>query len=105
MISEFVESLVRFSGCHKWDAEASKTVEKYHKSIGELLQKLVKQVKAHKRETVSWAGVGEGRRREGRRGRPGYAGYPAGRRRPVARFSRVKSINSKGSRDRVAVVV
>ena len=53
VISEFVESLVRFSGCHKWDAEASKTVEKYHKSIGELLQKLVKQVKAHKRETVS----------------------------------------------------
>ena len=47
VISEFVEALVRFSECHQWDAEASRTVEKYHKSIGELLRKLVKQVKAH----------------------------------------------------------
>ena len=53
VISEFVESLVRFSGCHKWDAEAFKTVEKYRKSIGDLLEKLVRQVKAHKKETVS----------------------------------------------------
>ena len=53
VISEFVESLVRFSGCHKWDAEALKTVERYRASIGDLLEKLVKQVKAHKKETVS----------------------------------------------------
>ena len=53
VISEFVESLVRFSECHKWDAEASKTVEKYRKSIGDLLEKLAGQVKAHQKEVVS----------------------------------------------------
>lgn len=53
VISEFVESLVRFSECHKWDAEASRTVERYQKSIGDLLQKLVRQVKAHQKEAVS----------------------------------------------------
>ena len=31
----------------------SRTAEKYDKSIGELLRKLVKQVKAHQKEAVS----------------------------------------------------
>ena len=53
VISEFVESLVRFSECHKWDAEAPRTVERYQKSIGDLLQKLVRQVRAHQKEAVS----------------------------------------------------
>lgn len=53
VISEYVEALVRFSECHKWDADAVKTVEKYHKSIGDLLQKLVRQVRAHQKEVVS----------------------------------------------------
>ena len=53
VISEFVESLVRFSGCHKWDANAIKTVEKYRKSLGDLLEKLAGQVKAHQKEVVS----------------------------------------------------
>jgi ParB family chromosome partitioning protein len=53
VISEYVEALVRFSECHQWDAEASRTAEKYDKSIGELLRKLVKQVKAHQKEALS----------------------------------------------------
>jgi ParB-like chromosome segregation protein Spo0J len=53
VISEFVESLVRFSECHKWNAEASRTVERYNKSIGDLLQKLLKQVRDHQKEVVS----------------------------------------------------
>lgn len=53
VISEFVESLVRFSGCHKWDANAIKTVEKYRKSIGSQLEKLAEQVKARQKEVVS----------------------------------------------------
>ena len=53
VISEYVESLVRFSECHKWDAEGLRTVEKYHKSIEDLLQKLVQRVKAHQKEAVS----------------------------------------------------
>ena len=105
VISEFVESLVRFSECHKWDAEASKTVEKYRQVHRRASPEARQAGEGPQERSRLPAGVGEGRRREGRRGRPGYAGYPAGRRRPVARFSRVKSINSKGSRDRVAVVV
>ncbi len=53
VISEFVESLVRFSECHKWDAEASRTVERYQKSISEHLQKLVRQVKTRQKEAIS----------------------------------------------------
>ena len=53
VISEFVESLVRFSGCHKWDANAIKTVEKYRKSIGDLLDKLAEKVRDHQKEVVS----------------------------------------------------
>ena len=53
VVSEFVESLVRFSGCHKWDANAIKTVEKYRRSIGNFLEKLAGQVKAHQKEVVS----------------------------------------------------
>jgi ParB-like chromosome segregation protein Spo0J len=53
VISEYVESLVRFAECHKWDAEGLRKVERYHKSIGDLLQKLAKQVKAHQKEVVS----------------------------------------------------
>ncbi len=53
VISEFVEALVRFSECHKWDGEAARTVERYDKSIGELLQRLLKQVKGHQKETLS----------------------------------------------------
>jgi ParB-like chromosome segregation protein Spo0J len=53
VISEYVESLVRFSECHKWDAEASRTVERYQKSIGEHLRKLVKEVKSRQKEVVS----------------------------------------------------
>ena len=53
VISEFVESLVRFSGCHKWDAHAIKTVEKYRKSIGGLLDKLAEKVSDHQKEVVS----------------------------------------------------
>ncbi len=53
VVSEFVESLVRFSKCHKWDANAIKTVEKYRKSLGDLLEKLAGQVKAHQKEVVS----------------------------------------------------
>ncbi len=53
VISEFVESLVRFSECHKWNGEASTIVEKYQKSIGEHLRKLVKQVKGRQKELVS----------------------------------------------------
>jgi hypothetical protein len=53
VISEFVESLVRFSGCHKWDANAFKTVEKYRKSIGDLLEKLAGKVKDQQKEAVS----------------------------------------------------
>lgn len=41
VISECVESLVRFSECHKWDGEAARTVERYQKSIDDLLRKLV----------------------------------------------------------------
>jgi flagellar motor protein MotB len=53
VISEFVESLVRFSGCHKWDANAFKTVEKYRKSIGDLLEKLAGKVRDQQKEAVS----------------------------------------------------
>jgi ParB-like chromosome segregation protein Spo0J len=53
VISEFVESLGRFSECHKWDANASKTVEKYRKSIGDLLEKLAGQVRSHQKDVVS----------------------------------------------------
>jgi len=53
VISEFAESLVRFSGCHKWDAAALETAVRYRKSIGDLLDKLVKQVKAHQKEILS----------------------------------------------------
>lgn len=53
VISEFVDSLVRFSGCHKWDANAIKTVEKYRKSIGDLLEKLAEQVNTRQKEVVS----------------------------------------------------
>ena len=53
VVSEFVESLVRFSKCHKWDANAIKTVEKYRRSLGDLLEKLAAQVKAHQKEVVS----------------------------------------------------
>jgi len=53
VISEYVESLVRFSEYHKWNTEASRTVEKYHKSIEDLLQKLVQRVKTHQKEAVS----------------------------------------------------
>jgi thymidylate synthase ThyX len=53
MISEYVESLVRFSECHKWDAKGLRTVERYHKSIRDLLEKLIKQVKAHQKEVIS----------------------------------------------------
>ena len=96
VISEFVESLVRFSGCHKWDAEASRTVEKYRQVHRRASPEARQAGEGPPERGGLPAGVGEGRRRQGRRGRPGYAGYPAGRRRPVARFSRVKSINSKG---------
>ena len=53
VISEFIEALVRFSECHKWNADASRTVERYNKSIGDLLQKLLKQVRDHQKEIVS----------------------------------------------------
>jgi DNA repair exonuclease SbcCD ATPase subunit len=53
VISEFVESLVRFSACHKWDTNAIKTAEKYRKSIGNLLDKLAEQIKTHQKEAVS----------------------------------------------------
>lgn len=53
VISEYVESLVRFSECHKWDSEGLRTVERYHQSIGDLLEKLIKQVKAHQKEVIS----------------------------------------------------
>ncbi len=53
VISEFVESLVRFAECHKWNGEASTIVERYQKSIGEHLRKLVKQVKSRQKEVVS----------------------------------------------------
>ncbi len=96
VISEFVESLVRFSGCHKWDAEALKTVEKYRKSIGDLLEKLVGTGEGPPERDGLPAGVGEGRRRQGRRGRPGYAGYPVGRGRPAVRFGWVQSIHGRG---------
>lgn len=53
VISEYVESLVRFSECHKWDGEAARTVERYQKSIDDLLRKLVQRVKANQKEAVS----------------------------------------------------
>lgn len=53
VISEYVESLVRFSECHKWDGEAAKTVERYQKSIDDLLRKLVQRVRANQKEVVS----------------------------------------------------
>jgi chromosome segregation ATPase len=53
VISEFVESLVRFSKCHMWDAEASRTVTRYRKSISDLLEKLDEQVKSRQKEVVS----------------------------------------------------
>ncbi len=53
VISEFIESLVRFSECHMWDADASRTVEKYRRSIGDLLEKLAGHVRAHQKEVVS----------------------------------------------------
>ncbi|OPY03280.1 MAG: Chromosome-partitioning protein Spo0J [Syntrophorhabdus sp. PtaB.Bin184] len=53
VISEFVESLVRFSECHKWNSEASRTVERYQKSIDNLLRRLVKEVKSRQKEAVS----------------------------------------------------
>ncbi len=54
MISEYVGfSLVRFSECHKWDGEAARTVERYQKSIDDLLRKLVQRVKANQKEAVS----------------------------------------------------
>ena len=84
VISEFVESLVRFSGCHKWDAEASQTVEKYHTSIGELLQKARHAGEGPQERNGLPAGGREGRRRQGKRGRP------------AARFSGVKSIHRRG---------
>jgi len=53
VISEYVESLVRFSECHKWDGEAARTVERYQKSIDDLLRKLVQREKANQKEAVS----------------------------------------------------
>ena len=53
VISEFAESLIRFSECHKWDEKSLKMVEKYDKSIGELLHRLVKKVAANQKEVLS----------------------------------------------------
>jgi chromosome segregation ATPase len=53
VISEYVEALVRFSECHKWDTQASKIVERYHKSIGDFLQKLVKKVATNQKDVIS----------------------------------------------------
>ena len=53
VISEYVEALVRFSECHKWDTQASKIVERYHRSIGDLLRKLEKKVATNQKDVVS----------------------------------------------------
>jgi ParB-like chromosome segregation protein Spo0J len=53
VISEFVESLVRFSKCHMWDAEASRTVTRYRKSISDSMEKLDEHVKSRQKEVVS----------------------------------------------------
>ena len=53
VISEYVESLIRFARCHKWGEEALFTVEKYDRSIGAFLQDLIREVQGGQKEVLS----------------------------------------------------
>ena len=59
VISEYIEQVVRWSKINKWDIDAIKMVEKYNKSIGEQMIRLVNEVTTNQKETLSVEEAGQ----------------------------------------------